>query len=343
MRKLFILLIITIVVGCSDIAVSTAEKKKPVLTQSEIAREANTYFWNNFHAANYDSIINIIVKLNNALAENPNDLITTAHLGFTHAWALSERQRLPISSSSIVENVFLARRYFEEAYKMNENDPRILGFLADMTLAEGAILNNKKVQTAGYFLGLKCVKQWPQFNKFTVGYSFSGLPATDKNFRQGLKWQYESIDDCACEFSNISGLSEEQKTAMVLKSKTLKVKRACLNTWIAPHNLEGFYLNFGDMLVKNGEWEKAITIYKVAKLSDTYDKWAYKDVLENRIKNAKENTALFNKPLNEANLYSQTVMMVNSGFSCMGCHAMSKEEQISFGQHQPPLTYYFLK
>jgi len=30
-------------------------------------------------------------------------------------------------------------------------------------------------------------------------------------------------------------------------------KRVCWNSWIAPHNFEGFFLNMGDMLVKSGD------------------------------------------------------------------------------------------
>jgi tetratricopeptide (TPR) repeat protein len=343
MKKLIVLLIISCVLGCTDIAVSFTDKKKPVFTQSDLAKDANTYFWDNFHAGNYDSIPEIIEKLNMALAENPNDLVTTDHLGFVHVWALSERQRLQAADPLIVDHVYLSRRFFEEAYNMNEDDPRILGFFTDLSLAEGASLNNKREQTEAYFMGLKCIKQWPQFNKFTVGYAFSNLPPGDKNFKQGLKWQYESMDDCACEVTDPSKLSYQQKTEVIRTSKTAKVKRACGDSWIAPHNLEGFFLNFGDMLVKNGQWQEAIKIYELAKIPDNFNKWIYKDTLENRIKNAQENTVLFNKLLNEADLRNQTVMMVNSRFSCTGCHGMSKEEQILFGKQEPSLRYYFLK
>jgi hypothetical protein len=341
MKRLWCLLILVTAVACSNIAVSTAEKKKPVFRQSEMAKEANDYFWENFHAGNYDSISNIIKKLTAAISENPNDLISTAHLGFVHIWALSERQRLEEPNPLIVENVYLSRRYFDEAYHMNEEDPRILGFLADLSLSEGAILNNAKIETEAYFMGLKSVKQWPQFNKFTVGYAFSKLPPENKNYQQGLKWQYESVNDCACEVPDTTKLSDEQKTEAAFNAKTEKVKRACGNTWIAPHNLEGFFLNFGDMLVKNGQWEEAIKVYELAKIPKSYSSWIYKDLLESRIVNAKDNVIAFNQPLNEANLSGQTVMMVNSGFSCMGCHGMSREEQIFFGKSQPPIRYYF--
>ena len=343
MKLTTVLLILFVGIGCTDVAVSFTEKKRPVFTESVLSKDANRYFWYHFHAGDYDSIPKIVEKLSQALRENPNDLLTTAHLGFVHIWALSERQRLHTANPLITDNIFLSRRYFEEAYKMNENDPRIQGFYADISLSEGAILNNRKELTAAYFTGLSSISHWPQFNKFTVRYAFSGLPTNDKNFKQGLKWQYESMDDCACEIPEPAKLSNEQKTEAVRTSKTMKVIRACADTWIAPHNLEGFFLNFGDMLVKNNQTEEAVKIYQLARLATGYSTWIYKDTLESRIKNVKENAILFNKPLNESELHGQTVMMVNSGFSCMGCHGMSNEEQIAFGDHEPPLSYYFIK
>jgi len=76
---------------------------------------------------------------------------------------------------------------------MNPNDPRILGFLADLMLAEGHQFNNQKEQTAGYFKGLKSISQWPQFNKFTLGYVFSNIDSSDKNFKKAINWQYEPL------------------------------------------------------------------------------------------------------------------------------------------------------
>jgi len=343
MKKIITLVIISGVIGGVHRAISSAEKERPSITQSVTSKEANSYFWDNFHAGNYDSISQIIKKLNIALNENPNDLVSTEHLGFVHIWALSERQRLSSPDPSIAENLHLARQYFEKACKMDETDPRILGFFADMLLDEGFRLNNTKEQTEGLVTGLKAVKQWPQFNKFTIGYAFSALPPGDKNFKLGLKWQYESMNDCACNASNVNTLSNQEKTEAIKSCNSEKIKRACGNSWIAPHNLEGFFLNMGDMLVKNGQWEEGIKIYKLAKISDTYDKWIYKNVLEDRITNARENTAAFNKPLNEIDLKNQKVMMINSRFSCMSCHQMSKDEQALFGKDEPPLNFTFFK
>lgn len=85
----------------------------------------------------------------------------------------------------------------------------------------------------------------PEFNLFTGGYVFSRLPADSPQFQEGLAWQWRTLDHCI----------EEGK------------KRACWNSWIAPHNLEGFFLNMGDMLVKSGDWQMAQKIYANARLS----------------------------------------------------------------------------
>ena len=94
-------------------------------------------------------------------------------------------------------------------------------------------------------------------------------------------------------------------------------KRACWNSWIAPHNFEGFFLNLGDMLVKQGDAGTARRVYAYAKLSKTYGQWPYRAILEERIGQAEENIALFRDPKPGERIRT---MMAHSAFSCMGCH-----------------------
>src|SRR5450432_1952150 len=126
MKKTIVILIITAtIIACSFLATTfTAKsflattftaKKTYEISKSEISNSANKYFWDNYHQGNYDSIPNIIAKLEMALIANPNDLITTTHLGFVHAWALSERQRLNTPVTSTIEHIILSRKYFKES------------------------------------------------------------------------------------------------------------------------------------------------------------------------------------------------------------------------------------
>jgi hypothetical protein len=351
-KKTIVVLIITATIvvliitatntGSSLLATTFTAKKTYEISKSEISKNANKYFWDNYHQGNYDSIPNIIAKLEMTLIANPNDLITTTHLGFVHAWASSERQRLNKPQTNTIEHIILSRKYFEESNLMNPHDMRILGFLADLTLTEGSILNNKKEQTRGFFIGKEAITEWPQFNKFTLGYIFSNLDTSDKNFKQGLEWQYQTIDDCACEKS--TKFTDYKSAVQKIRSSTdPKIFRACWNTWIVPHNWEGFCLNWGDMLVKNEEVEEAQRIYNLAKESDTYNEWPFKDVLEKRIKESRQNVALFNKPVDEINLKNQKVIMLNSAMACSGCHQMSKNEFKDFEHKGIDIDkYYFL-
>lgn len=341
MNKLITLFLIFCLCGCGIIATTFTSSKKYEVAQTDISKNANKFFWDNYHLGNYDSIPKIIEKLNLALQENPKDIISTTHLGFVHIWALSERQRLDKPNPTITEHILLSKKYFQEANLMNPHDLRVLGFLADLTLAEGITLENKKEITQGYFLGLKSIRQWPQFNKFTIGYFFSSLDKNDKNFKKGLGWQYSTIDDCACEKNTRNDLVAA--TRKIKQSKNPIIYRACWNSWIAPHNWEGYCLNWGDMLTKNGEMEEAKKIYALAKESDTYNEWPYKEILEKRIVNVSSNYVDFNQKIDEVNLNKQNVIMFNSKISCMSCHQMSKNEFEQFGHKELGLNYYTSK
>lgn len=341
MKKTIVFVLLISLCSCGFIATTFTENKNYEFVETEVSKTANKYFWDNYHLGNYDSIPRIIEKLSIALQANPKDIVSTSHLGFVHIWALSERQRLTKPNPSITEHVFLSHKYFQESNLMNPHDSRVLGFLADLKLAEGTTLENKKEVTQGYFLGLKSIKKWQQFNKFTLGYFFSRLDTTNNNFQKGLKWQYSTIDDCACEKNTKKDLNAAVQK--IKKNKDPKINRACWNTWIAPHNWEGFCLNWGDMLTKNGEIEEAKKIYLLAKESDSYNEWMYKDVLEKRILEVNTNKIEFNKKIDEINLHNQKVILYNSKISCMSCHQMSKKEYEKFGPKVLGINYYTSK
>jgi hypothetical protein len=75
----------------------------------------------------------------------------------------------------------------------------------------------------------------------------------------------------------------------------------------------------GDMLVKAGDWETARKIYSDAKLSPTYAEWQYREVLEDRIRDAPDNVAAFNAPADATNRGDKQIM-VATAFACMACH-----------------------
>ena len=236
--------------------------------------------------------------------------MTASHIAWLHLWRLSERTRLDTASAAITEDMLIARRYFEEAVRLHPGDARTLGFLASTRMGEGAIQHDERLVRTGYFTMKDAVKAWPAFNLFTAGYVASTLPAASAQFREGLEQEWEDLDTCVGR--RVDRVSPDFRK---LLSKVAD-RRACLNTWIAPHNGEGFFLNMGDMLVKAGDWRTAQIMYANAKLLPEYSRWPYAATLDARIRDAQHNVTRFNRPDADA----RTGMMGASAVSCMACH-----------------------
>jgi hypothetical protein len=300
------------------IAVWLAPEKKAAVTRSTAAVKADELFWRTFHGGAYDEIPRALDVLTAAYLETPNDAVTAAHIAWLHNWRIAERARMPTVTATITDDTFLARRYFEEAARLNPSDARVFGFLAGHTVAEGTLHKDERLVRRGYFMLLDAIERWPEFNLFTAGFVMSRLPADSPRFKEGLEWQWRTLDLCVGE--RFDRANPDYAKYMSLETKE-GPKRACWNSWIAPHNFEGFFLNMGDMLVKSGDWQTARKIYVNAKHSRDYAKWRFGAVLDERIAQAEENVAAFNG----AQGAPPRPIMINSAFACTACHQQGIE------------------
>ena len=320
-KKKFLVIILLSAVALSAIALTNkdrlavwqAPQKQAATSRSEAAQKADEIFWQTFHQGDYEQIPQALEVLTAAYLETPTDALTAAHIAWLHNWRIAERARMDSVPATITDDTMLTRRYFQEAVKFDPSDARYLGFLAGHTLAEGTLHQDEKLTREGYFLMLDAIKAWPEFNLFTGGYVMSRLPADSPQFQEGLEWQWRNLDECI--EGKLDRANPDYCPYMSLEIREGR-KRACWNSWIAPHNFEGFFLNMGDMLVKSGDWQTAQKIYANAKLSKEYASWKYQAVLDDRIKQAQANVALFNAP----NETPEARIMINSEFACMACH-----------------------
>ena len=302
--------------GCSFIAIQTAPQKAASSTRTEAAIKADALFWDTLHKGTYEQIPEALNALTAAHLTNPSDAVTAADVAWLHIWRLSESARLDGAPATITDDAVLAHKYFQEAVKLNPDEPRYLGFLASSTLADANIHNDEQLTRRGYYTLLDAIDAWPEFNLFTAGYVMSRQPPDSKRFKQALEWQWQTLDLCFGE--PVDRRNIEYAKYMALATTEGK-KRACWNSWIAPHNFEGFFLNMGDMLVKAGDWQTAQKIYATAKFSPTYGQWKFSHVLEQRIKNALANVTHFRGSDLKGDKTHQRIMIATP-FACMGCH-----------------------
>jgi hypothetical protein len=314
-RSALALLVLVAVAGCARLAVWSAPAKTPSAARTPAARQADEQFWRTLHAGDYAQIPAALTTLKAAYLADPNDAVTAAHIGWLHVWRLAERARLaPAVGPDITDHAVLARKYFEEAVRLDPGEARYLGFYASLLMAEGSIHRDEKRVRRGYYTMRDAVAAWPEFNYFTSGYGAGALPHDSPRFREGLEAQWRNLDVCVGE--RVDRAQPDYARYMGLETRE-GPKRVCWNSWIAPHNLEGFFLNLGDMLVKAGQPEVAVTMYGNARLAAAYPTWPYREVLEARIANVAANVEAFRRP--EAPPGAPT-MMIRSPYACMACH-----------------------
>lgn len=316
--RLLILVSIITLTACEQIALLTTPKKQASASHSELAQQAEKKFWDTLHNGHYNNIPETDKLLTAAYLQNPNDPALASHLGFLHIWKITERERLTPAPPTIVNEIILAKNYFADSTALNPRDARIQGFLGDSMLVQGQIFHDEREQVRGYFLLKQAISRWPEFNYFTAGYPMSTLAPNSKQFKEALDWQWQTLTLCAG--TRINQRNPDFSPYLRLETG-FGPKRACWNSWIAPHNFEGFFLNMGDMLVKSGDWQTAIRIYNNAKLSKDYTRWPYRDLLEKRIVQARINVARFRSPRSGI---PESTILFSSGRGCVVCHQANK-------------------
>lgn len=300
--------------GCGRrLALLTAPDKTSKPSSTELAEKAKRVFWENLHAGSYDQLPETLKLLTAAYLENPRDAQIALLLAHSHLWKVSERFRESEQDPRITDSLVLADKYFTEALRLNPHDARILGWLGGVKLALGRIHADEKLSREGYYMLLDGIDRFPEFNYFSACFVLSGLPGDGARFKEGVAYAWKNLDACIDE--KINRRNPSYSRYLRLETRT-GPKRVCWNSWIAPHNFEGFFLNMGDMLTKNGDVETAMTIYENARLSKGYESWKYKPVLEARIIRAGERAKLYRRDSK-----NPPEIMFNSAYACVGCHA----------------------
>jgi hypothetical protein len=275
---------------------------------------ADRFFWDTLRAGTYGAIPDVLERLQAALAGCPGNPSLTRHVAWANVWRVAESARGNATTAELVQSLLAVQPAFALAWSLEPDDPRILGFLGSVTFGQGFTLANAAQQAEGLAMLDEAAAAWPEFNFFTAGYVTSELPQDSPGFQRALDYQWRNLDICA----GAPVDRQDPDLAPLLRRETHAGRqRACFNSWIAPFNWEGFFLNFGDMLVKNRDPRTAVRIYAAAKLDRSYERWPYRSVLEARIQNAEANVAAFNR--SDPPPGDDTIML-QSSFSCMGCH-----------------------
>ena len=302
--------------------ISTEQEKE----RSDKAIDADEIFWKLIHGDDYQSFNSVVEKLNVAQAEDPQDVYSNAHIGWTNFWAFAEGVGKGISEpTNVLQYMQIAEQSFSKALELAPDEPRILGFLGYTRLALGSTTRNYDLIAKGQADVARSINLWPEWAYFGAAYGLdAGAPYNSPQFEQALAYYWANMDVCANTHVN----REYPDWAPYMDQETLEgPDRACWNSWIAPYNAEGFFLVVGDAFVKAGNIEVATVMYNNAKLFKNYSSWPYRDLLERRISNINENIVNFRQPvLPTQPADPETSLLVSTTISCAICHRGDADE-----------------
>lgn len=302
-------------VGYPRLAVYGAPRKIAKVADSPQAAAAKQAFMAAFMAQRYEALPEVIAALTAAYLRNPNDPKLALLIGHAHFWRAAERGRDPKAGTGVTDAIVLANFYFGEAYRLQPDDHRIGGWLASTQMALGSVHGDERARRRGYFMMKDSVRSDPEFNYFTLGYVLSRLPAGDPRLAEAVEAMWTNLDLCAGYKVN-----RRDPDLSILGSRTIPEgpRRVCFNGPYTPHSVEGYFLAFGDLLVKTGDPERARAVYLQARVSPTYDAWPFKALLEERVRTAETRAARFASLKDPA---EAPEMISTSPHACAVCHA----------------------
>lgn len=310
----FLLLYSLYLGGCSAIAVAVAPNRTAAAASTD-TEVGTRLFQDALRQGDYEGLPDVIEELTRLAIANPLDGQIHTSLGMAHLWRVSERVRDPDPSPRLTEHVVLSRHYLRSAEDLLPDDARVHAWSAGAQLATASLLSDARAQRAGYFAMQRGIRRYPEFNLFSASFVFSRLPFDHPRYEsQVVDNMFEAVRRCYGRADTWEERRETIAVAMAEQELPTDESRVCYPSPYAPHNIEGFFMHFGDALSKAGRLDDAVQAWQLANLAPGYSTWPYREQLEARINDPEAH-------YNVARAGSAGEgMMITSAYSCSGCH-----------------------
>lgn len=290
---------------------------------SEADQAVDQAFFEDLWAGNYNKIEHHMGAYE-ALA-GQGKAVALARMGFLNVWKFAERYRLqaepgplpPEVQGALGPNLGACAQYFEAAEGVAPQNAVYKGFAASCQFLNGLGPDGPASVLKAFKTSQTAIKLNPEFNLFTIGYILTFFPHDSQQFQLGLEMFFRNLELC------FDG-KVDRENPDVSKLMPLFVsegnKKYCANSEKAPYNFEGFFLILGDLLVKNGQVDAAITAYNTSKALPSYGTWPYAAVLEARIAAADQLVTAFRAPVDPMVKPDYPTTTFNTEYACMACH-----------------------
>lgn len=295
-----------------------------------LAEAAKALFWKMFTEQRVDEGALVSQRLESALEANPGDANLVLLIAHSYLWRLAEFGRGTNPDPSQIPGLAGgAEAGFARAIAQAPEDWRIAGWLGSVMVGNGAASGDSAKVDAGHSLINQGVVEYPEFNGFVQSLVNASYPVGTPQFELALDAMWLNLDSCV-------GFTVDRAHPIFVEALLSVfddgVDPACTNTLRAAHNLEGFFLYFGDLLLKANQEVAARAMYDATRASPTFDQWPYRETLVQRESGIQERLAAYatEQPEDDPPLISE------EPFNCSYCHAASAGEPLPARLHATP-------
>jgi hypothetical protein len=270
-------------------------------------------FWDAFHEARYEDAGTAEDALATDLEATPGDGELTLLLAHAQFWQLAEYERHPAPDPSEIPGLSMgAVQSFSAARALLPQDDRVSCWLGLIQMTVGRATGDPALVEQGAGELALATEAWPEFAAFCEVIAYQRDPIDTPGFQRAVDAAWTLLDSC---YDTSVDRQNPDLTPYLDQQVTTGRKAVCWNGEKAPHNVEGLYLNLGDVLSRAGDAHVAEILYNNALLVDD-GSWRYRELLEQKLTDVVARTELFrdDNPSNDPELGSDK-------FDCVLCHA----------------------
>lgn len=260
----------------------------------------------------YEALPELLEDLAHADQEQPDDPSVALALALANLWGVAEIGRVdPADPAQAGVYAFAAREHLERAQALSPDDARIDGWLGSVLIGIGSNVASDAIVQDGYDAIDRGVQREPAFNSFVEAFSYARKAADDRDFPRAIDAFFNAARVCELGVTRAA-----PELASAGRPPAQGVPSACTNGAAMPHNLEGFWLFGGDILLKAGELETAVALYENAALEGDAYAWPYRDVADQRLADA----AAWAARLADDDAANDPLLAWQSPNQCVLCH-----------------------
>jgi hypothetical protein len=249
-------------------------------------------------------------------AKDPTNAENTFLLAGVYMWELAEWERDPSrGNQAYYAQLMKLDRYISEAVQLDPTRGIARCFLGVSRLFRAQAERNPPLATEGQGHLNKCIELHPHFGLLLIPIGYHSYPISSSQFQRAVAEIFNRIDVC------IDGQIDRQNPDfgpyVGRMSNMAQPYYACWNNTSALYNLEGFWMMAGNVLVKNNQPAVARILYANTRHSpESYNRWVYKDMLEELANTADARAALY-----QDSDRTNDPPVIKGAIQCVMCHA----------------------